>query len=112
MAWRIRGMFGAMATTSSRCVADAAPEGLLQALDEDYRGMGQERLPVLPPVGGLSQRREPGPVPADLPEPGGSQRLLVGLRTEVVILDRQGAVLQVEGPGDRRPLTEFAPDAQ
>src|SRR4051794_30140583 len=104
-------MIGAMATTSSRSVADAAPEGLLQALDEDHRCMGQERFPVVPPVGGLSQRREPGPVPADLPEPGGPQRLLVGRRIEMIILDPQGAVLQVEGPGDRRPLPEFAPDA-
>src|SRR5205823_1591801 len=106
----IRGMFVAMATTSSGSVA-ATPEGLLQAFDEGHRGMRQERLPVFPPVGGLSQRREPGPVPADLPETGGPQRLLVDLHAEVIVLDGQGTIVQVKGPGDRRPLPEFTREA-
>ena len=76
-------------------------------------GWPRKARPV-PQVGGrFALRRDPRPVPPDLPESGRPQRLLVGLDAEVVVLQPDGgAVLQVERPGDRRPLHEFALDAR
>src|SRR4051794_21989890 len=77
------------------------------AFEEEDRGMVQEDGPdavLLPDL----LRREAWPVPGDRAEPCRSQRLLVGLDAEVIVLDPYRAVVQVEGPGERRPLADLA----
>src|SRR5215470_7444258 len=43
-------------------------------------------------------------MPPNLPEAGETTRGLVRRRAQMVVLDLEGSIIQVEGPGDWRPL--------
>src|SRR5262249_39500783 len=75
-----------------------------RALDERDGWMIQEGRPERSIVASQPFRREFGRMPPKLPEPGEATRGLVRRRAQMVVLDLEGSIIQVEGPGDRHPL--------
>src|SRR5262245_2695133 len=51
-------------------------------------------------------------MPPDLLEPGEATRGLVSRRAQMVVLDLEGPIIQVAGPGDRNSLVPPSPDAR
>src|SRR5215470_11999735 len=51
-------------------------------------------------------------MPPNLPEAGETTRGLVRRRAQMVVLDLEGSIIQVEGPGDRRALLPASPHAR